>query len=130
MPASGAIAGRCGVGASCTIVPATPRGVRNSPIAQAPSPDSRSGDPLPAAFFRRPADPDTGLWIAKPAGAARWPLPARWIDRTPRIGVDDAGTWVAKPLRFVVDAGRLPRMERAGVDPIGLARPTQPVRRR
>lgn len=85
---------------------------------------------IDGGFDGRPATPETGLWIAKPAGGVRWPLPARWIERTPRIGVDYAGLWAAKPLRFVVDAGRLPRMVRAGVDPFGLARPTQPVRRR
>lgn len=100
-------------------------------MAQAPAP------PIPAAAIRSRRRSFAawrtrirGFWIAKPADGARWPIPARWIDRTPRIGVDYAGAWAAKPLRFVVDAGRLPRMVRAGFDPVLSARPTQPVRRR
>ena len=58
-----------------------------------------------------PADPAAGLWIERPPeGAFAWPLPPRWYRRTPRIGVDYAGAWAAKPLRFVVCPRRLPTM--------------------
>ena len=40
----------------------------------------------------------SGLWLE--AGAD---VPRRLIERTPRIGVDYAGEWAAKPLRYVVD---------------------------
>jgi DNA-3-methyladenine glycosylase len=39
-----------------------------------------------------------GLWLE--AGPS---VPRRQIERTPRIGVDYAGEWAAKPLRYVVD---------------------------
>ena len=74
-----------------------------------------------------PAVPAAGLWIEEPAeGEIPWPLPPRWIRRTPRIGVDYAGPWAAKPLRFVVDPARLPRMVGSG----GYPGAPQPPRRR
>ena len=64
---------------------------------------------LDGAFDGRPAAPAAGLWIEEPPeGAFPWPVPPRWYRRTPRIGVDYAGAWAAKPLRFVVDPPRLP----------------------
>lgn len=47
-----------------------------------------------------------GLWFEE--GAA---LPRRAIARTPRIGVDYAGEWASKPLRFLVDPEKLPMIE-------------------
>ncbi len=43
--------------------------------------------------------PATDLWI-EDRGLV---VPRRHIRRTPRIGVDYAGAWAAKPYRFVVD---------------------------
>ena len=40
----------------------------------------------------------SGLWLE--AGVN---VPRRLIERTPRIGVDYAGEWAVKPLRYVVD---------------------------
>jgi DNA-3-methyladenine glycosylase len=45
------------------------------------------------------ATPESGLWI-EDRGLV---IPRRKIERTPRIGVDYAGPWAAKPYRFVVD---------------------------
>lgn len=39
-----------------------------------------------------------GLWLEAGPG-----VPRRRIERTPRIGVDYAGVWAEKPLRYVVD---------------------------
>ena len=44
-----------------------------------------------------------GLWLE--AGPS---VPRRQIERTPRIGVDYAGEWAAKPLRYVVDPAVFP----------------------
>jgi len=52
---------------------------------------NRGHDSLPAA-------PASGLWLEQGPG-----VPRRRIARTPRIGVDYAGVWAAKPLRYVVD---------------------------
>ena len=49
------------------------------------------------------AGPRGGLWFAA-SGIA---VPRRLVARTPRIGVGYAGAWAEKPLRFVVDPGRL-----------------------
>ena len=51
----------------------------------------------------RPAGRAAGLWFE----AAPVPVPRRLIERTPRIGVGDAGDWADAPLRFVVDAEKL-----------------------
>lgn len=61
------------------------------------------------AFNGRPATRATGLWFEP--GVAVSP---RLIEKTPRIGVGYAGDWAAKPLRFVVDPGRLAMVEDAG----------------
>ena len=53
-------------------------------------------------FNGRPATRATGLWFEPGI-----PISGRLIERTPRIGVAYAGEWAAKPLRFVVDPGRL-----------------------
>ena len=58
-------------------------------------------------FDGRPAARRGGLWFE--AGAA---VPARFVERTPRIGVAYAGAWADKPLRFVVDPDRLDTMTR------------------
>jgi DNA-3-methyladenine glycosylase len=50
----------------------------------------------------QPAVPESGLWIedrGERISAAR-------ISKTPRIGVDYAGVWAAKPYRFVVDEAK------------------------
>jgi len=47
----------------------------------------------------REAAPAAGLWV-EDRGVV---IPRRKIERTPRIGVDYAGPWAAKPYRFVVD---------------------------
>ena len=39
-----------------------------------------------------------GLWLEAGPG-----VPRRRIERTPRIGVDYAGEWAEKPLRYIVD---------------------------
>ena len=57
------------------------------------------------AFDGRPAARATGLWFE--AGGHVAP---RLVSRTPRIGVGYAGEWAEKPLRFVVDPVRVPRM--------------------
>jgi proline racemase len=44
-------------------------------------------------------------------------VPPRRIKRTPRIGVDYAGDWAKKPLRFVVDPRRLPTITQPGREP-------------
>jgi len=46
----------------------------------------------------QPAACQTGLWLETGVG-----VPRRRIERTPRIGVDYAGEWAAKPLRYVVE---------------------------
>jgi DNA-3-methyladenine glycosylase len=53
-------------------------------------------------FDGRPAARAAGLWFEP--GVA---VPRRLIARTPRIGVDYAGVWAAKPLRFVADPAKL-----------------------
>ena len=57
------------------------------------------------AFDGRPAARATGLWFE--AGGHVAP---RLVSRTPRIGVGYAGEWAEKPLRFVVDPVRVPRI--------------------
>jgi DNA-3-methyladenine glycosylase len=47
----------------------------------------------------QPAAAESGLWI-EDAGLK---FPRTMIRRTPRIGVDYAGTWAAKPYRFVLE---------------------------
>lgn len=49
-----------------------------------------------------PASPSTGLWMEDDGLR----VPPRDIRRTPRIGVDYAGEWAAKPYRFVWDDSR------------------------
>ena len=61
------------------------------------------------SFDGQPAGRRAGLWF-EPSGSA---VPRRLIERTPRIGVDYAGEWAEKPLRFVVDPARLPTMLRS-----------------
>ena len=56
---------------------------------------------------RRAALP-AGLWLEPGVRVS-----GRLIERTPRIGVGYAGDWAAKPLRFVVDPGRLSMVEEA-----------------
>jgi len=56
------------------------------------------------SFDGRPATRAAGLWFE--ASGIR--VPPRRIERTPRIGVDYAGEWARKPLRFVVDPVGLP----------------------
>ncbi|MFM8890706.1 MAG: DNA-3-methyladenine glycosylase [Planctomycetia bacterium] len=51
------------------------------------------------AIDGRPAACRTGVWIA----GSRTALAARHVSRTPRIGVEYAGAWAKKPLRFVID---------------------------
>jgi DNA-3-methyladenine glycosylase len=67
-------------------------------------------------FNGRRAARSAGLWF-EPG----MPVSGRLIERTPRIGVAYAGDWAAKPLRFVVDPGRLAMVEgvaaRAGRQP-------------
>lgn len=46
----------------------------------------------------QPAARMTGLWLESGTG-----VPRRQIQRTPRIGVDYAGEWANKPLRYVVE---------------------------
>jgi DNA-3-methyladenine glycosylase len=46
----------------------------------------------------RPASPESGLWIEDRGETIRRTL----IRRTPRIGVDYAGPWAAKPYRFLL----------------------------
>lgn len=43
---------------------------------------------------------DTRLWIADPAGLPR--VHSRSVVRTPRIGVDYAGDWASRPLRWAI----------------------------
>lgn len=50
----------------------------------------------------------SGLWFEHGVAVA-----PRLVARTPRIGVEYAGAWAAKPLRFVVDPGEL-RMIKEG----------------
>ena len=67
-------------------------------------------------FNGQRATRSAGLWF-EPG----MPVSGRLIKRTPRIGVAYAGDWAAKPLRFVVDPGRLAMVEgvtaRAGRQP-------------
>lgn len=42
------------------------------------------------------------MWIAHP-GVGLEPIRRRDVRRTPRIGIDSAGAWAARPLRWVVD---------------------------
>jgi len=58
----------------------------------------------------RPATRRGGLWFE--ASGIR--VPPRLVERTPRIGVGYAGEWAEKPLRFVVDPGRLPTISKSG----------------
>jgi len=58
----------------------------------------------------RPASRRGGLWFE--ASGIR--VPPRLVERTPRIGVGYAGEWAEKPLRFVVDPGRLPTISKSG----------------
>ena len=58
------------------------------------------------SFDGRPAGRRAGLWL-EAGGVA---VPRRLIERTPRIGVAYAGEWAEKPLRFVVDPGRIATM--------------------
>jgi len=46
-----------------------------------------------------PAVRKSGLWL-EDSGSA---IPCHRIKRTPRIGVESAGEWAKKPLRFVID---------------------------
>ena len=50
----------------------------------------------------QPVAQATGLWLE--TGIV---VPRRRIERTPRIGVDYAGDWAAKPLRYIVDPAYL-----------------------
>mgnify|MGYP006276246805 CR=1 FL=1 len=64
---------------------------------------------IDGSFDGRLATRRGGLWIE----AATVAVPRRLVSRTPRIGVDYAGEWAEKPLRFVVDpaeSGALPTM--------------------
>jgi DNA-3-methyladenine glycosylase len=54
-------------------------------------------------FDGRAASRAGGLWFE----ASGLRVPPRRIERTPRIGVDYAGAWAKKPLRFVVDPANL-----------------------
>lgn len=54
-------------------------------------------------FNGQPAAESSGLWI-EDHGIR---LPRSAVRRTPRIGVDYAGTWAAKPYRFVVPPDEL-----------------------
>ena len=58
---------------------------------------------IDGSFDGRPAHRSGGLWFE--SSGIR--VPPRRIERTPRIGVDYAGTWAKKPLRFVVDPADL-----------------------
>ncbi|MBY0312470.1 MAG: DNA-3-methyladenine glycosylase [Phycisphaerales bacterium] len=48
------------------------------------------------------------MWIAHP-GTGLEPIQRRDVRRTPRIGIDSAGAWAARPLRWVVDAREIGR---------------------
>lgn len=79
----------------------------------------------------RPAVPEAGLWIERPPeGAFAWPLSPRRYRRTPRIGVDYAGAWAAKPLRFVVDPRSLPTIDGGRPATRSVRRPLPPSRRK
>jgi DNA-3-methyladenine glycosylase len=54
------------------------------------------------SFNKLPIDAASELWI-EDRGLV---IPRRKIRRTPRIGVDYAGDWAAKPYRFVVEGPR------------------------
>ena len=56
-------------------------------------------------FDGLPAHRRGGLWFEAGPG-----VPARFVERTPRIGVGYAGAWADKPLRFVVDPDRIGTM--------------------
>jgi len=56
----------------------------------------------------QPATADSGLWI-EDVGLK---IPRGRIRRTPRIGVDYAGKWAAKPYRFVLEPEELPAKSR------------------
>jgi DNA-3-methyladenine glycosylase len=58
---------------------------------------------IDGSFDGRPATRAAGLWFE--ASGIR--VPPRRIERTPRVGVDYAGEWAEKPLRFVVDPAEL-----------------------
>jgi DNA-3-methyladenine glycosylase len=58
---------------------------------------------IDGGYDGRPASRRAGLWLEAGSGA----VPRRLVRRTPRIGVDYAGTWAKKPLRFVVDPEEL-----------------------
>ena len=58
---------------------------------------------IDGSFDGRPANRSGGLWFE--SSGIR--VPPRRIERTPRIGVDYAGAWAKKPLRFVVDPANL-----------------------
>jgi DNA-3-methyladenine glycosylase len=68
---------------------------------------------IDGSFNDRVAARQGGLWFE--ASGIR--VPPRRIERTPRIGVDYAGDWAKKPLRFVVDPRRLPTITRPGRKP-------------
>ena len=53
-------------------------------------------------FYATPASRASGLWIEE--GVAR--IPDRKIKRTPRIGVDYAGVWAAKPYRYLLEESK------------------------
>jgi DNA-3-methyladenine glycosylase len=62
------------------------------------------------SFDGRAATRGGGLWF-EDRGVR---VPARLVQRTPRIGVGYAGEWAEKPLRFVVDPAKLPTITRNG----------------
>ena len=64
---------------------------------------------IDGSFNGRVAARQGGLWFE--ASGIR--VPPRRIERTPRIGVDYAGDWAKKPLRFVVDPADLRTMHQS-----------------
>ncbi|MGH7996850.1 MAG: DNA-3-methyladenine glycosylase [Opitutaceae bacterium] len=73
---------------------------------------------------RRPALPETGLWIED------WGVrvPRRLVRATPRIGVDYAGpVWAAKPWRFIFDPQELARVRRRRLPPPADIRSASPA---
>ncbi|HTU26747.1 MAG TPA: DNA-3-methyladenine glycosylase [Pirellulales bacterium] len=65
----------------------------------------------------QPAAVSSGLWIEDRGDA----VPRRQIRRTPRIGVDYAGDWAAKPYRFVLSPDRPAASRRQLSGPRGLS---------
>ena len=53
---------------------------------------------IDGSFNAKKSARGTGLWIEDAHG----PIPQNAVQRTPRIGVDSAGEWAAKPYRFVL----------------------------